>query len=144
MTHIAKSTTINAPIDRVFGIIDDPARTTELNPDLKLLSHRPASAGGYDNEWEFNMGGMKFTGQTKVKEYQKPNRVVLETTGGIPSNWQWTFTPEGSSTRASVTLDYTVPGSLLGVVADKLIIERQNDQVVDRLLTNLKRIAESA
>ncbi|MDX1520517.1 MAG: SRPBCC family protein [Anaerolineae bacterium] len=143
MSHIARNITVHSRAEKVFDLINDPDRAGEMNPQLKLLSHSPSQIGGYDSTWEYKMAGKKFSGNTKVTEYKKPKRVVFETTGGIPSHWEWTLTSEDfMTTDVSLSLDYTVPGSLLGAIADKLVIERQNEKVIEQQLANLKRMAE--
>jgi uncharacterized membrane protein len=143
MSHIEKSIVIHARAEKIFEILNDPNQASEMNPDLTLLSHTPAEAGGYNSTWEYKMAGKKFSGETKVVEYDKPKRLVLETTGGIPSHWEWTLESEDfTTTDVSLSLDYTTPGSLLGVIANKLVIERQNEKVIENQLANLKRMAE--
>ncbi len=144
MSHLTKNITINTRAEKVFDLINDPNRTSQLNPYLTLLSHKPAELGGYDSTWNYKMAGKKFSGNTKITAYQKPKRVVYETTGGIPSHWEWTLTSEDfMTTDVSLSLDYTVPGSILGAIADKLVIERQNEKIIEQQLVNLKRMAES-
>lgn len=143
MSHIEKSTLISAPAEMIFAILNDPARASELNPDLTLLSHSPSAVGGHDNTWEFKMAGRKFSGETKIREYEEPHHLVFDTSGGIPSHWEWRLEPQGKATQVSLSLDYTVPGSLLGAALDKLVIERQNEKAIDNQLANLKRMSES-
>ncbi len=42
----------------------------------------------------------------------------------------------------SVVMDYTVPGSVLGKIADKLVIERRNAEDMEKTLQNLKKLCE--
>jgi uncharacterized membrane protein len=142
MSHIEKSTVINAPAEKVFDLLNDPARAGELNPNLTLLTYTPAAMGGYDNTWEYKMAGRKFSGETKIVKFQPPHRMVYATTGGIPSHWVWTVQPQGSGVKVFLSLDYTMPGSLLGAVVDKLVVERQNEKEIENQLANLKRASE--
>jgi uncharacterized membrane protein len=145
MTRIEKDIVINASAEKVFDILDDPNRASEMNPDLTLLSYTPAERGGYDNTWEYKMAGMKFAGESHMKAYEKPRLIVFETTGGIPSRWEWTLEPQGpTTTRVSLSLDYTMPGSLVGAIANKLVVERQNEKAIENQLANLKRMSESS
>jgi len=142
MSHIEKSAVINAPAEKVFDILNDPTRASELNPNLTLLTYTPAAMGGYDNTWEYGMAGRKFSGETKIVEFQRPQRIAWSTAGGIPSHWVWTVQPQGSGVKVSLSLDYTMPGSLLGAVVDKLVVERQNEKEIENQLANLKRASE--
>jgi uncharacterized membrane protein len=143
MTLIQKSVTINAPVENVLAILEDPERQSELNPNLKLLSSRPSPLGFYDTIWEYTMAGMKFSGQSTVTAYEKGKRIVFEGKGGIDSRWEWTINAQGSTTLVSLALTYTMPGSFLGAALNKLVIERQNEKDIEGQLANLKRLSES-
>lgn len=142
MTLIQKSITINAPLDAVLAILEDPERQSELNPNLKLLSHRPSPLGFYDTNWEYKMAGMKFSGESTVTAYEKGKRIVFESKGGIDSRWEWTINAQGGTTEVSLALTYTMPGSFLGAALNKLVIEGQNEKDIEGELANLKRLSE--
>lgn len=143
MTLIQKSVTINAPVDTVLAILEDPERQSELNPNLKLLSHNPSPLGFYDTQWEYKMAGMKFNGESTVTAYEKGKRIVFESKGGIDSCWEWTINAQGTTTEVSLALTYTMPGSFLGAAFNKLVIEGQNEKDIERELATLKRLSES-
>ena len=58
MTLIQKSVTINASVDKVLSVLEDPERQSELNPNLKILSHTPSPLGYFDTKWEYRMAGI--------------------------------------------------------------------------------------
>lgn len=119
MSHIEKNITINARAEKVFTILNDP------------------------NVWQHKMVGRKSSGPISVKESQKPKHLVVEASGTVPSHWEWMLNPLDSiTTDVSVALDYTIPGSFLGTIADKLIVERRNEKAVEQQLATLKRMAE--
>lgn len=142
MTLIQKSTTINAPAEKVWDILDDMGLQSELNPNLKILSHTPAPIGGNNTTWEYKMAGMTFSGETTMREYDRPKREAFDGKGGIDSYWEWTLTSQGSTTEASLKLEYTMPGSFLGAAFNKLVIQSQNEKDIEGQLANLKRLAE--
>jgi uncharacterized membrane protein len=143
MTLIQKSVTINAPVDSVLAILEDPERQNELNPNLKLLSHKPSPLGYFDTTWEYKMAGVKFSGESTVTAYEKGKRIVFESKGGIASRWEWAISAQGSITTVSLALNYTMPGSFLGAAFNKLVIEGQNEKDIEGELANLKRLSES-
>lgn len=143
MTLIQKSITINASIDTVLAILEDPERQNDLNPNLKLLSHHPSPLGYFDTTWEYKMAGMKFTGESTVTAYERGKRIVFESKGGIDSRWEWTINAQESTTEVLLALTYTMPGSFLGAAFNKLVIEGQNEKDIERELATLKRLAES-
>src|SRR5215471_10377407 len=106
MTLIQKSVTINAPLDKVLAILEDPERQSELNPNLKILSHSPSPLGFYDTKWEYKMAGITFSGESTVTAYERGKSVIFESKGGIDSRWEWTINDQGSSTEVSLALTY--------------------------------------
>ncbi len=142
MTVIQKSITINAPAEKIFDILENMELQTELNPNLKILSYSPAPIGGVNTKWEYKMAGMKFNGETTMREYDRPRREVFDSKGGIDSRWEWTLTSQGDATEVSLRLEYTMPGSFLGAAFNKLLIEGQNEKDIEGQLANLKRLAE--
>jgi uncharacterized membrane protein len=142
MTLIQKSVTINAPVDTVLAILEDPERQSELNPNLKLLSYTPSPLGFYDATWEYKMAGMKLSGESTVIAYEQGKRIVFESKGGIDSRWEWTINAQGDTTQVSLALTYTMPGSLLGAAINKLVIEGQNEKDIEGELATLKRLSE--
>ncbi len=142
MTLIQKSITINAPAEKVWEILDDMGLQSELNPNLKILTHAPAPLGGQNTTWEYKMAGMKFSGETTMREYDRPRHEVFDSKGGLDSCWEWTLTSQGSTTEASLKLEYTMPGSFLGAAVNRLMIQGQNEKDIEGQLANLKRLAE--
>jgi uncharacterized membrane protein len=73
-----------------------------------------------------------------------PNeRVSWEGKGGVDSTWDWRLAPTSEGgTHLRVIVDYSVPGSFLGAIADKLFIERQNEKDLRQTLANLKQLLE--
>ena len=143
MTLIQKSVTINAPVDNVVAILEDPERQSELNPNLKILSHTPSPLGYFDTKWEYKMAGIPFNGTSTTVAYERGKSIVFESKGGIDSRWEWTISPQGATTDVALALTYTMPGSFLGAAFNKLLIEGQNEKDIEGELANLKRMSES-
>jgi uncharacterized protein YndB with AHSA1/START domain len=61
-----------------------------------------------------------------------------------PSFWEWTFSESDGKTTASVKVEYTIPGRILGPALDKLMIERSNAKMLQQSLDNLKALAEGS
>jgi len=143
MTLLQKSVTINAPVDKVLAVLEDPERQTELNPNLKILSYTPSPLGYFDTKWEYRMAGIPFNGTSTTVAYERGKSIIFESKGGIDSRWEWTITPQGDVTQVTLSLTYTMPGSFLGAAFNKLVIEGQNEKDTEAELANLKRLSES-
>jgi uncharacterized membrane protein len=142
MTVIQKSISINAPAEKVWDILDNMELQSQLNPNLKILSYTDSPLGGHNTKWEYKMAGMKFNGETIVREYERPRHEIFDSKGGIDSRWEWTLTSQGATTEVSLRLEYTMPGSFLGAAFNKLLVEGQNEKDIEGELTALKRMAE--
>ncbi len=146
MAHIERSIRIGAPIDVVDDYMTQIARLPEWYSNMVEVRNASAEriATGVTYDWTFQMVGMRFDGKTRYTDVVRKERTRLETEGGIPSKWDWRFASEGDATQVSVTVDYTVPGKLLGRIADKLFIERRNVRDLEHALANLKDHCEAA
>jgi len=137
--RIERQVMIAAPAERIFELITDPQQLGIVNPDIHVLSYEPSPAGGFDIQWEYRFGMMTLAGESKNVLYEKPNRVVIETQGGVPSHWDWSVQMNGAGSTLMLALDYTVPPEL--AFMGKLL-EKQNEKSVDAQMTNIKRLAE--
>jgi uncharacterized membrane protein len=54
----------------------------------------------------------------------------------------FTYTPEENGTHIDVEIEYTVPGSVLGRIANSLFIEKLQENATDQTLANLKAMLE--
>ncbi len=143
MAHIEKSVTIDAPLAEVFRYASNLKKVSEWFPlDTRNPTHELAEKGAkYD--WSYNMVGVKFEGTAEFTDVVPNERARLKTTGGIPSQWEYRYASDGTRTTVAVTVDYEVPGKVLGKIADKLVVERVNANTVEHALANLKAICES-
>lgn len=136
--HILRSTTIAAPAERIFDLLVDPAHLSQVNPDITVIAHRPAAAGGFDMDWEYRFGALTLSGQSSVVEHARPTRLIIATAGGVPSKWVWSLSAMETGTQLDLDLEYTVPQAL--AFMGKLL-ERHNEKSVEIQIANLARLA---
>jgi uncharacterized membrane protein len=135
--------TINAPVDKVFGYVNEPTNLPEIWPSMvEVKDVQRLPNGGTSFRWVYKMAGMRFEGTTEDTEYVPNQRVVSKSTGGIESTFIWTFQPEDGGTKLTVEVEYTVPIPLLGKVAEASIV-RQNERELDLVQANLKARMEA-
>lgn len=143
MTKVDKSIFINAPVERVFSFMDAVERQPEWLPSMIEVWDIVGWPGlGTRWKWNFQMAGIRFEGRSVVSEYVQNERIVVETKGGIDSNWLWFFRPEANGTRVDLTVEYDMPGSILGRLANKLVVEKLNEREAESALVNIKTIIE--
>lgn len=135
---IEKSIFINAPLEKVFNFMAEPSNVLEIWPGLLEINNvQPLPNGGTCYDWAYKMAGVRFTGQTETTEFIKDQRIVTRSEGGIPNTGVWTYQPEDGGTRLTVAVEYTVPSSLLGRLAEP-VIHQMNEHEGDVILANLK------
>ncbi len=144
MAKIEKSIIIDAPVEKVFEFMVDPANLPEIWPSLvevKDVKQTPEGVGS-SYRWVYKMAGMRFEGETETIEYVPNQKVVVKDKGGIEATRTVTFQPENGGTKYTTSAEYTVPIPLLGKLAEAFIL-RQNEHEADMVLANLKDRMES-
>jgi len=143
MAKVEKTITINAPIEKVFGYVEEPTNLPEIWPSLveaKDVQRLPN--GGTSFRWVYKMAGVRFEGTSEDTDYVANQRVVSKTKGGIESTVTWTFQPEAGGTKVTYEAEYTVPIPLLGKLAESFIV-KQNEGEAELILANLKARMEA-
>lgn len=145
MTTIKKSILINAPVEQVEALLNDPQRLPEWYPGVTTVAPSP----GYPVEVgstckiTYKAGGMTMESKFTTTESVPQSKRAFQMEGMITGTNRWDLSPEGSGTNVTVTIDYEMAGGGLGKIADKLIVERMNDKNAATSLENLKSMVES-
>ncbi len=145
MPQVERSISINAPVERVFSFIaDEPERMPDWWPPMELQERvtPPPTDVGSVSRYVYNMMGVKIKGEHRVEEMSRNRRLVVKTTSGIDSKFDFSFEPEGDGTRLTIKVEYSLPGSVLGQLLNKALIEKQNIRDLEKGLENLKSILE--
>jgi uncharacterized membrane protein len=138
VAEVEKSIPINAPAEKVFAYINEPANLPEIWPSMiEAMDIERLPNGGNRFRWAYKMAGMRFEGTSEDTECITNERVVSQTKGGIESTITWVIQPEAGGSKATINADYTVPIPLLGKLAESFIV-RQNENEMEVLLANLK------
>jgi uncharacterized membrane protein len=138
MSKIEKTTFINAPMEKVFAFMAEPNNIPEIWPSLlEVKNVQPLPNSGYCYEWVYKMAGMRLEGQAEWTEFVKNQRIVNKNEGSFPSTFIWNYQPEDGGTRVTVTVEYTLPGAVLGKLAEP-VLNKMNDHEAETVLANLK------
>jgi len=146
MAHVEESIVINAPMEKVFARIEDNESYPDWWPNMieqKRQTPGPLAVGSRST-YKYNMMGAKIEGEVILEIYEPPRRLVARTTGGAAGTFNWRCAPEGAGTHLSVVVDYTLPGSFLGQIADKLVVEKRNKADFEEGLKKLKELIEGS
>jgi hypothetical protein len=145
MSHLFTMLTVAAPAEAVFDLVADPVRSPEwqtLLIEMGPISGRPGGVGssylGY-----YRVAGRKLEGRFVVTAAERPSlhQVNGTTTGGW-TRWTTMIEPDGDRSAVRVTLEYELPGEILGSLFGMLTgnrIEREFKRTYDAL----RRIAEA-
>lgn len=137
MSHVEGVIQIMAPPAKVQAALEDIPHAPDWITSLQKVWDVQGQGKGCKYKWTFKMGGINVDGETEISE-SSAERFVMATTGGIPSTWTWEMKPADGGTELKLSIDYSVPGSVLGAIANKLIIEKENDKELRSALVNLK------
>lgn len=146
MPHVEQSIVINAPVEAVFDLIaHQPERMAEWWPPIELQERvtPPPTTIGSISRYVYNMMNVTIRGEHEVLEMEENRRLLVQTTSGIDSAFVFEFSPEGESvTRLTIRVNYTLPGSVIGQLVNRVLIEERNLADLQEGLQNLKRILE--
>ena len=138
------SVTINAPIEKVFDAIADQEKAVQYySADVRFIAvnGKPDELGS-SAELDYRVAGMKIHAKLTVSEVDKPRKLVQQMSGGMPGKWTWSLYQDGPAVKVNCIIDYSVPGGILGKIADKLFLGRMNQRNMDRAVHGLKVYCE--
>jgi uncharacterized protein YndB with AHSA1/START domain len=141
MATINNSININAPVEKVFAYVADPMTSPEWLVGATEVTDVTGSGVGQHYHWKYNMLGIPLRGETTVSEYVPNERRVTDSKGGAISKWTFTFAPHEGGTKLDLELDYTIPVPVLGKLAEKLVLKR-NQSEADLSMENIKQQME--
>jgi len=146
MPTVEQSIDIAAPVEKVYNIIaNQPERQPEWWPPMEFSERvtPPPTQIGSVSRYVYNMLGVKIKGEHEVIELEENRHIKVKTVSGIDSTFVFTFKPSNTGTNLNIRVDYSVPGSVIGQLLNKVAIERKNEQDLESGLHNLKAIAEN-
>ena len=93
---------------------------------------------------KMKMLGRVYDGEGEVTAIERPRMfaIVSSSRMGGHENWTVHLTPAGTGTDFDCEIDYELPLSLIGAVADKLFIERQAQRMLDQSRDNFIALVE--
>jgi hypothetical protein len=144
MGCIAKRVSIAASAEVIFHVITDPSQFSLLNPNFTVKSHQRSPLGGPEFQFDYKIAGITLSGNTQIREYRQPVRLVSHTHGGLVSQWEWTLNPLHGETEVMLQVNYEIPGGVIGMMLGRLGLDQYNNQLMNELLINLKRMSENS
>lgn len=104
---------IDAPVDVVFGCVEDPEHFNELMPGVTFSDvHRTPEGVGTTYRFETRVGGLPIRGAGRFVEFQRNRLIRDRSTLAMEGSFSWRFEPVPSGTRLTITHH---PGRFWGV-----------------------------
>lgn len=115
-TVVEQSVEIDAPVDVVFGYVDDFSKTQEWMYGLSKIDPVSDQLHGVGAEYDGVMKvGISLTSRIRCTAYEPDRSIELTSVKGIKNTQRWTFTPlDGGRTRVDAWISYTLPGGPAG------------------------------
>jgi uncharacterized protein YndB with AHSA1/START domain len=144
MPKVDNEVIINAPVEKIFNYISQPSNLQQIWPSLiEIKNQELLPNGGYRYQWTYKMSGIHLTGEGECIDIV-PNLVLTsKNTGAMDSIVRFTFRSKDIQTKVSLSIDYQIPSTLLGHLAE-IIILKMNDKEAELILDNLRIIFEKS
>ncbi len=137
MAAVTKSITINAPVENIFAFLDDPLNLKDWVPSIMDVKDVTGAGVGQHYRWHYKMAGVRLEGESTVSEHIPNERRVTQSKGGVVSTWTYTLDAQDSGIRFTLSVEYTIPVPVLGKLAEKLVL-RRNEREAELALANVK------
>ena len=149
MSLVHVTTTIEAPVDRVWETVMDPScleRWVTIHRALGDVSSRPLRKGSTMDQL-LHFRGVSFHVHWTLVDVNPPD--FAEWTGDGPAHSRarirYQLSPDGdSATRFEYTNEFTPPGGRLGTVASRVIVGAASEREAQKSLERLKALVEQS
>ncbi len=143
MSKILREVKIDAPVEKVFDLLQDPHHLPELWSDLiEVNKVKPTGLGSFDYGWVYRLNDLQIDGKTKVMECLTNRRLTTQITKGLQGITIWDLQDDGEETLLVFEMHYEIPHSLLKGHSQQTLIEKI-ERDVEAMLENLKQKAET-
>ena len=144
MPVVEKSVVINAPVDKVFGINEDPKRVTEYMPGIVRVADivKTRKRIGDSQRLTYSVLGVRFPSKVTIQGWEKDKRMVAKLQGALTGTFTATYEPQGGATKVTWRIDYTMKADILERAANHPLASRMNESNLARGLEDLKLLCE--
>ena len=148
MPSITRETEIDAPSDVVWSVLEDVRALPEVSPSTEAVEDAPPrlTAPGQTYVQVGRLLGRRMRSRWTVRAIEPARFIRSEGDLGLGARYCLTqnLTPLGATrTKVQVTVDYTVPGGVLGRLAAKAAVESRVASEAQTVLDGVRRVAEA-
>ena|SRR5438132_2152038 len=147
MGHINVSRTIDAPVELVFGYVDDHKNTTKYMKDLTKWKPVGTQTHGEGSKFEVAMkaGPKVLDSAVLITQWVENKTIGWLSQSGFKQTGRWSFkSVRGSSTQATFDMEYEFPGGIAGKVLGKAaepFVTMNIEHSVDALKDQTEKLA---
>jgi uncharacterized membrane protein len=119
--HVAVRTQIDAPRQRVWDYIVDPARHREFMEGMTRWQPAGAQRTGLGARFAMRMrvGSAELGGLIEIVEFDPPCDMAWTSITGLDHRGRWRLRPgTGDCTEVELRVTYYAPGGIMGSIAD--------------------------
>src|ERR1700733_6698420 len=143
MTSVQRNVQIGASPQETMARLSDASRWPDWYPGMtKIDITAPFPEAGGKVTFKVKSAGLTMPITETVLDYQPDKLQLLQMEGMLSGRARWELTPDGEGTRLTTTFDYSLPGGLLGKLADALIFQPLNGKSLEEGLNNFKALVE--
>jgi uncharacterized membrane protein len=148
VTLVTASIEIDAPREKVYDLVLDPARLDEWVTIHRRVNSRDAGAPreGYEMNQTLHLRGANFKVSWMLTEAERPDRATWEGRGPAHSYARTSYDLrelDGDRTRFDYENEFKAPGGFLGAAASRMLIGGVPEREATRSLERLKALLES-
>ncbi|HLO36205.1 MAG TPA: SRPBCC family protein, partial [Candidatus Deferrimicrobium sp.] len=145
MSHLSTSLRIEASAAAVFDLIADPARSPEWQTLLVEMGNISGRPGGVGSSFVgfYRVAGRRLASRFVVTAADRPR--LLQVSGTTTGGWvRWTTVLEddGTGCQVQVTLEYELPGEIVGSLLGLLTGNRVEREFL-RTYDNVRSLVEA-
>jgi carbon monoxide dehydrogenase subunit G len=143
METVTQSVTVNAPAEKIFKLLEDPARAVVFVPGLNRID-KVQSKGQVGDTWEyeFNWLGWMVSGRSECTGFSRPSEYQFKTLTGNASTWTYRCEPSGGATKLTLEVEYELPQMQLARFASETALKTLNQNAAREVVHNIKALVE--
>lgn len=144
-SSVNESVRIHAPVEKVFAYVTNPENWTKYVTSLVNIGNLSSGTpeAGTTFEWTYRMLGINFNGAGKISVFRKNRAFGMEMRGAFPVEESFRFEKDDHGMVLTVDIAYEVPGKVLGIIANRLVVEKVNRKEAQAVLRKIKAICEA-
>lgn len=142
MAKVEKSIHIHASVEKVFDFLSDQKNQPDWIPSMIEVWDTSEPAIGSTFKWKYKMAGVILEGETETTELVQNKRLRTVSKGAVSSDWLFLMEADNGGTSLELRIDYTIPVPVLGKVAEKIMLKR-NEREADLAMENIKATLEA-